>query len=422
MTSTTKQTVLTVIASLITSVFVSLLVVGSIVMIAVAKPQFIADWVSNHRTISVSDSARALPDISSLASDQEKMVVDTVNQANPAVVSIIISKDVPIIEPYMDPDTNHSPFNDWFGYDPFGGLQYRQNGTEKQDIGGGSGFIISTDGYVVTNKHVVEYDDADYTVFTQDEQKYEAKVVARDPSNDIAVLKIEANNLPYLTFGNSDQLQVGQTAIAIGNPLLEFKNSVSVGVISGLARSIEAGDGTGQMIEQLDNVIQTDAAINRGNSGGPLLNLHGEVIGMNTAVAGSIEAQNLGFALPANLIKTVVETVKTTGTIVRPYLGVRYLQITPEFQKRNQLSVDYGVLVSRGEQATDLAVIPSSPADKAGIVENDIILEVDGKKLNRETDLAKYVGQKQIGETITLKLLHKGEETTVIVTLEQRPS
>lgn len=420
MTTSGKQTLLTIFVSMISSVIVSGLLIGGAVLAVILKPDVLANWLYQHSE-QASDSATTTPaDMTSLASDQEKLVVGTVDQVNPAVVSIIISKDVPIIEPYLDENSQLSPFNDFFGFDPFSVPQYRQNGTQKQEVGGGSGFVVSNDGYIVTNKHVVAYDDAEYTVFTQDEQKYTATVVARDPSNDIAVLKIEADNLPYLHFGDSDALQVGQTVIAIGNPLLQFNNSVSVGVISGLSRSIQAGDRSGQA-EQLDNIIQTDAAINHGNSGGPLLNLKGEVIGMNTAVADTAAAQNLGFALPANLIKTVVETVKTNGTIVRPYLGIRYLQVTSEVQQQNQLTVDYGALVARGEQVTELAVVPGSPADKAGIVENDIILEVDGKKLDDQTSLAQYVGQKQVGDKITLKLLHKGEERMVDVTLEQRP-
>lgn len=420
MTTNSKQTLLTIIISSISSVIVSSLVVGSVIVAVAIKPQTLANWLYRYGDQTNSSAINPPVDISSLSSDQEKLVVNTVDKVNPAVVSIIISRDVPIIEPYLGPNSNTSPFNDFFGFDPFTVPQYRQNGTQKQEIGGGSGFIVSTDGYIVTNKHVVEYDDAEYTVFTKDEkQQYSAKVVARDPSNDIAVLKIDAMDLPYLTFGDSDALQVGQTVIAIGNPLLQFNNSVSVGVISGLSRSIQAGDYSGRA-EQLDNIIQTDAAINHGNSGGPLLNLKGEVIGMNTAVAESSSAQNLGFALPANLISTVVEAVKTSGTIIRPYLGVRYLQITPEVQKQNELTVDYGVLVVRGQQASELAVIPGSPADKAGIVENDVILEVDGKKLDENTSLSQHVGQKGAGDNITLKILHKGEEKTVEVTLEQR--
>lgn len=347
-------------------------------------------------------------------STQEDLIVNAVKKAQPAVVSVIITKDVPIIEQYYD-DSISSPFDDFFGPGfNFRVPQYREKGTEKKEVGGGSGFVVSPDGYVITNKHVVNEKDAEYTIFTEDGKKYPAKVVASDSLNDIAVLKIQAKDLPYLTFGDSDKILVGQTAIAIGNPLLEFENSVSVGVISGLSRSIVAGGG-GQS-EQLDGVIQTDAAINPGNSGGPLLNLKGEVIGVNVAVAS---AENIGFSLPANLVKKAFESVKENGKIVRPYLGVRYIQINEQIKEANKLSVDYGVLVARGKNEGELAVLPGSPGDKAGLMENDIILEVDGKKLDKDTSLARIIAGKNVGDKVKLKIMSKGDEKEVEVTLEE---
>ena len=259
----------------------------------------------------------------------------------------------------------------------------------------------------------------EYTVFTNDGTKYNAKVIGRDPSNDIAVIKIEGDNFPFLSFGSSESVQVGQTAVAIGNTLGEFRNTVSVGVISGLSRSIVAGDQSGKA-EQLDEVIQTDAAINPGNSGGPLLNLRGEVIGVNVAVAQG--SQSVGFALPADVVKSVVESVQSTGKISRPFLGVRYTIITPAIKESNKLTVDSGALVVRGETANDLAVTPGSPADKAGIVEGDIILEADGVAINEDTSLATIIRKKQVGDTIKLKILHKGNEQTITVTLQEVPS
>jgi len=344
---------------------------------------------------------------------QESFVVGAVKKTNPAVVSIVISKQVPKYETYIDP--NQNPFGDLFPGFNFSIPQYRQNGTEKKDIGGGSGFFISGDGLIVTNKHVVAERDAEYTVFTNDGKKHTAKVIDRDPILDIALIKIEGTGFPYLTLGNSDSLEVGQSVIAIGNALGEYRNTVSVGVISGLARSITAGDNSGHT-EVLDHVIQTDAAINPGNSGGPLLNLSGQVIGVNVAIAQG--SQSIGFALPVNSIKGAVESVKATGKIVRPYLGVRYIAVNPEIKEKNNLTVDYGVLVKQGATQSDLAVIPGSPADKAGIVENDIILEVDGVKLDENTGLASVIRQKKIGQVINLKILHRGEIKNVFVTLE----
>ena len=346
---------------------------------------------------------------------QETFIIDAVKKTNPAVVSIIISKNVPKYEAYIDPNEQQNPFNDLFPGFSFNTPQYRQKGTEKKEIGGGSGFLVSNDGLIVTNKHVVDQKDVEYTVFTNDGKKHTALVVARDPVLDIALIRISGSSFPYLSLGNSDSLQIGQSVIAIGNALAEFRNTVSVGVVSGLARSVTAGDASGKT-ELLDHVIQTDAAINPGNSGGPLLDLSGKVIGVNVAIAQG--SQNIGFALPINSVKSAIESVKATGKIIRPYLGVRYVAINAEMKDKNNLLVDYGVLVKAGANQNELAVIPGSPADKAGIVENDIILEVDGVKLDDKNTLASVIRQKKIGNAITLKILHKGTKKTVRVTLE----
>lgn len=349
---------------------------------------------------------------------QEELVIKAVEKTKPAVVSVIITKDVPILEQYYE--EYESPFGDVFGSDPLFNLQvpkYRENGTEKKEVGGGSGFIVSEDGYIVTNKHVVSDEEAEYTVFLNDGGEHSAGVIARDPINDIAVLKIDAKDLPYLKFANSDKLRVGQSVIAIGNPLLEFTNSVSVGVVSGLGRSIVASSGFGQS-EQLTGVIQTDAAINPGNSGGPLLNLRGEVIGVNVAVAS---AENIGFSLPGNMVSKVFDSVKEHGKIIRPFLGVRYVQVTERLKETNSLDVDYGVLIIRGETVEELAVIPGSPADKAGLLENDIILEVDGQKLDSDTSLAQIIANKNVDDKLELKVLSKGKEKEVTVMLEEIP-
>ncbi len=351
---------------------------------------------------------------------QDAFVIKAVKKTNPAVVSIIISQNVPKYETCVDPNQQQNPFGNLFpGFDfYFPQYQLCQNGTEKKDIGGGSGFFVSSDGLIVTNKHVVDQKTAEYTVFTNDGKKHTAKVVARDPVLDIALIKVEltaGKSFPYLSLGNSDSLEVGQSVIAIGNALGEYRNTVSVGVVSGLARSITAGDSHGN-VEALDHVIQTDAAINPGNSGGPLLNLQGEVIGVNVAVAQG--SQNIGFALPINSVKSSIQSVKQTGKIIRPYLGVRYIAINTEMKEKNNLTVDYGVLVKAGKTASELAVIPGSPADKAGIVENDIILEIDGVKLDDQTNLASIIRGKTIGQAINLKILHRGVEKTIQVTLE----
>ncbi len=342
---------------------------------------------------------------------QEQMIIDAVKKAKNSTVSIVITKDVPVLEQYYsNPFGENSPFN-------FQIPQYKQNGTEKKEVGGGSGFLVSSDGYIVTNRHVVSDENAEYTVIMNDgKTKYPAKVIAKDSLNDVAVVKIEAKDLSFLNFADSETLQVGQTAIAIGSPLLEFKNSVSVGVVSGLSRKITAGDGRG-MSEQLDGVIQTDAAINPGNSGGPLLNSSGDVIGVNVAVAS---AENIGFSLPSNIVKSIFDSVKKTGKIVHPFLGIRFVPVTKALKDANNLSVDYGVLVMHGQKPEDIAVAPGSPADKAGIAENDIILEVDGTKLDDGVSLPNLIAKKNIGDTVQIKIMHKGEEKTIPVKLEEK--
>ncbi len=349
--------------------------------------------------------------------------MDVVKDVSPSVVSIVVTKEVPTYENVYE-DDYYDPFEEFFGApSPFGDLfqrrvpTRRETGTEKVEVGGGTGFLVSEDGYIVTNRHVVSRTDVEYSVIMDDESEHSATVVAVDPIYDIAVIKIEGNGFPFLTFGNSDEIEVGQTAIAIGNALAEFRNTVSVGVISGLSRSITAGDGFGSY-ERLEGVIQTDAAINPGNSGGPLLNLNGEVIGMNVAMAG---AENIGFALPSNMVKNVADGVREHGAIQRPFLGIRYIPIDEDLKEQNNLPVDYGALIIRGENPGDLAVTPGSAADKAGLVENDIILEIDDVRVDIEHPLSSIIRSKNVGDTVDLKVYHKGDEIILRATLEAYP-
>ncbi len=345
---------------------------------------------------------------------QHSDVIDVVDAVNPAVVSIVISKDVPKMEQIFNQGNPSSPFG-MFGLNfP----QYQQNGTEEKEIGGGSGFIVSEDGYIVTNAHVVSDKDAKYTVLLNDETKHDATVVAADATLDIAVLKIDSTGLPFLEFGDSDTVKVGQSVVAIGNALGQFRNTVSVGVISGLARSITAGDNNGS--EFLSDVLQTDAAINPGNSGGPLLDLSGKVIGVN--VATSSGGENISFSLPSNLVRATVESIEKNGKVVTAYLGVRYVMIDAEYAKANTIAVDHGALVQRGDDGKTVAVIPGSPADKAGIEENDIIITVDDVTLDENHPLHVVLRQKTVGDVITMKVLHDGVEKTVTATLAERPA
>jgi len=351
---------------------------------------------------------------------QEEAIIDAVKTFSPAVVSIVITKEVPIIEQYY-----YNPFPE-FGQE-FQIPGYRQQGTQKQEVGGGTGFIVSEDGMILTNKHVVLDTEAEYSVLTNDGKNYPAKVLARDPVQDLAVIKIDQEKavnsqgnfsltkFPFVKLGDSDTLQIGQTVIAIGNALGEFRNTVSVGVVSGLGRSITASGGG--LSETIEDVIQTDAAINQGNSGGPLLNLRGEVIGINTAIVQG--AQNIGFAIPINKAKRDIEQIKTTGKIVYPYLGVRYVLVTEKIKEDNNLSVDYGAWITKGEKGEE-AVTTGSAAEKAGLKENDIILEFNGEKITTDNSLSKVIQKYNPGDKVVLKILKDKEEKLIQVTLEER--
>ena len=384
----------------------------------------IFDWVNKvilGRDALTTDNQDTFSEKKVIKIEEESAVIEAVENVSPAVVSIIVTKDLPIIEQYYSEPFGSDFFRQFFGddFDDFfspGIPQYRQKGTEEREVGGGTGFLVSSDGYIITNKHVVLDQEADYTVLMNDETRHEAEILARDPVNDLAILKIKGSNFPYIELGDSSNLKVGQSVIVIGNALGEFRNTVSTGVISGLARSVIAG-GVGIGSEQLIGVIQTDASINPGNSGGPLLNLVGQVIGINTAMAA--EAENIGFAIPVNEVKNIYESVKKYGRIIRPWLGVRYVQINKAIAEANKLDVEYGALIVRGEERTDLAVIPGSPADKAGLEENDIILEVNKKKVDDNNPLAKAISQFKPGDEVTLKVLHKGEEREIKVILEE---
>lgn len=341
----------------------------------------------------------------SVSVKEESATTDVVSKASPAVVSIVITKDYSKI--YSNQPT--SPFDNFW---PF----TQQTPQGVQEIGGGSGFIISADGLIVTNKHVVSDKDADYTVVMNDGKKYDATVVATDPTNDVAVVKIDATNLPVLEFANSDDVQIGQTVIAIGNALGQYRNTVTKGVISGVSRTITAGDSSGQS-ETLEDVFQTDAAINSGNSGGPLLDLSGRVVAINTAV--SQQGQLIGFSIPSNVVKRDVDSVKKDGKIIRAYLGVRYVLITKALADQKKLPAENGALVQKATDSS-AAVVAGSPAEKAGIVEGDIIISVNGTDITSDHSLAGLLSKYNPGDTVTLKLRHDGETKDVKVVLEER--
>lgn len=326
-----------------------------------------------------------------LVLEESSAVITTVEKVSPAVVSILTTRNV------------RSFFGDVI-----------------EQKGGGTGFIITHDGLILTNRHVVADSRAEYTVLTSDGKDYSAKVVATDPSPgvDLAIVKIEATGLPVVELGSSDDLKIGQFVVAIGNALAEFQNTVTLGVVSAKDRQITAGGADGA--ERLEGLIQTDAAINPGNSGGPLVNLRGQVVGINTAV--SAEAQNIGFAIPINLAKTAIESYQNNGKIVRPFLGIRYLPITKEIAELENLPVDRGALIIRGEGPGQLPVVPGSPAETAGLEEGDIIVEINKEEITELRSLARILQRYKVGDAIELVYLHAGEKKTVTVTLEELKS
>jgi serine protease Do len=371
---------------------------------------FIAGLLSSAYLINLNNKKATINGINSVTnSGIEKTIPEVVKEASPAVVSIIVSKLVPILEQYYyNPFGENSPFDIRIP-----GL--REKGKELQEVGGGTGFIVSRDGLIITNKHVVSDENAEYSVFTNDGKEYKAEVLARDPIQDVAILQISGNNLPTVRLGDSDKLEIGQTVIAIGNALGEFRNTVSAGIISGLLRTITASGGG--VSEQLEQLIQTDTAINPGNSGGPLLNLYGEVIGINTAIVQ--DAQSIGFAIPVNKIKKDISDIKKIGRIVYPMLGVRYVLVNKAIAESNKLSVDYGALISRGDNKNEPAIVSGSAADKAGLKEGDIILELNGTKINAENPLSKLILHYNPGETINLKVLRGKDEITISAVLDE---
>ncbi len=324
---------------------------------------------------------------------EESLVTNVVENVSPSVVTVSISKTRSLGSIFET-----EPF------DPFFFPSSPRQQKIEQDIG--SAFVVTADRLIVTNKHVVSDTQAKYKVITKDDKTYDVQRIYRDPTNDLAILKINASLLKPVIMGDSSKIKVGQMAIAIGTALGEFRNTVTVGVVSGLGRGITAGSPFEGYVERLDNVIQTDAAINPGNSGGPLLNSSGQVIGINTAV--SSEGQNIGFAIPINVVKESLSNFNSTGSFQRPYLGVRYKLITRDLAILNE--VPEGAYVQE--------VVADSPAAKAGLENEDIITKIDDKKVTEnDGGLANIIAKKKIGDVVTVDVWRNCETKSIKVTL-----
>jgi serine protease Do len=282
----------------------------------------------------------------------------------------------------------------------------------------GTGMIVDSNGLILTNKHVVPEGTSDVMITMADGTTYEdVDVVGRDPLNDLAILKVKnPKDFKAVAFGDSDKVRTGEKVVAIGNALGQFQNSVTSGIISGMGRPVEAGDEEGTMSEQLSNLFQTDAAINSGNSGGPLVNLSGEVIGINTAIAA--DAENIGFSIPSNEARAVVESAKTTGKVSRPYIGVRYTTLTPDIAKELNLKVTTGAYISTDEGS----IVSGSPAASAGLKGGDVITKVNDITVNEKVSLGSAVGRFKIGDSVTLTLVREGKEQKITLKLAEAPS
>lgn len=334
---------------------------------------------------------------------EQSVVIDVVKNVGPSVVTVGAEN-----VPNSSQDFRFGPFGFFFNQP---NLPNNQNNQKEKYIG--SGFVVDKNGLIITNKHVVSDISLKYIIVDLKGNKYNVGNIYRDPLNDVAILRVSnppVGGFKPVTFGNSDKLQVGQFAIAIGTALGEFRNTVTTGVISGLGRGISAGSPFEGYVERLDNVIQTDAAINPGNSGGPLLNSVGQVIGINTAIAS--QGQNIGFAIPINIVSDSIKNFNETGQFNRPFLGVSYAIVTRQAALLNE--VPEGALVRD--------VVKNSAAESAGIKMGDIITKINGQKITEDSSLAAAIAKNKVGDTVALTVYRDGKMLELKATLSAAPN
>jgi serine protease Do len=367
---------------------IAIIVAVALVVLASLASGAIADRLFGFRPLD-KFFPRGITSVQNNVVDESSDVISVVKNVGPSVVTVSAT----------------APQRQVIQFSPFGGFSQGISGGTPQDIG--SGFIVSKDGLIITNKHVVADTTLTYKVSTPDGKTYDVKSISRDPNNDIAVIKIDAAGLKPVELGDSSNLQVGQFVIAIGTALGEFRNTVTTGVVSGLGRGINAGGDFTGYVERLDNVIQTDAAINPGNSGGPLLNSAGQVVGINVAVAQG--ANNIAFSIPINTVKDALTQFNQTGSFpAKAYLGVEYQIINQQVALLNQ--VPQGAYV--------VNVVSGSPAEKAGILQGDVIFKIDGNSITSDNGgLAKIISGKKVGDTVKLTIWRSGAQQDVSVTL-----
>ncbi len=337
---------------------------------------------------------------------EKSPIVKTVKKVMPAVVTITISKYLPILK---------NPF----GQPPEEAKDVFLMPNEKKQImvGGGSGFIVDSSGVILTNRHVIEDPKAKYVIVLE-EKEYEVNVLAKDPINDVAVLKIDGKKLPTLKMGNSSKLELGETVIAIGNALGTFQNTVSRGVVSGLSREITASGNIDGKIQRLRGLIQTDAAINPGNSGGPLVNAKGEVIGINAAMI--FGAENVGFAIPINTAKKDLQDIKKYGRIRCPFLGVRYLLLNKEIKEKYNLSNCEGALIISELAPDGQAIIPGSPAERVGLKEGDTIIKIENETVCQKNPVEDILQKLKVGQMVNVKIIRDKKEMDLKVEVGEK--
>ncbi|MCR4329394.1 MAG: trypsin-like peptidase domain-containing protein [Candidatus Roizmanbacteria bacterium] len=367
-----------------------------LVVYALNKGFIPASILTNFHIPQISNEQQNVPEGKVIVTSEESAIVKAVDHALPSVVTVAIKKTVT---------------QNIYSIDPFNPFAQPNVQPQQQKVEGniGSGFVIDKNGVIITNKHVVADTEATYTIITNANKTYVVDKILRDPLNDLAIIKITPKEpLDPLQLADSGALKLGQLAIAIGTPLGEFKNTVTSGIVSGLGRGITAGSAYEGYVERLDNVIQTDAAISPGNSGGPLLNSSGLVIGINTAV--SQQGQNIGFAIPSNVIRELLSNyIASGGTISRPYLGVQYSIIDRDTALLNK--VPAGALVRD--------IVKGSGADDAHIIVGDIITEIDGIAVTKEDDIAKMVASHKVGDTLTLSVFRDKKVQKIQIKLKK---
>lgn len=355
-------------------------------------------WTENHGKTSIATSTEAKQQYISNESQLIESIAKNVGQS-------VVSVDV----------TGTDTSTDFFGMPQ-----------QQQTQAAGTGFIISSDGIIVTNRHVVPSGTTSVSVTLSDGTRFDnVQVVGRtsdSSSQDIAFLKIgnlNGKTLTPVTLGDSSRMQVGDKVIAIGNALGQFQNTVTTGIISGYGRDVVAGDQSSlQNSENLTDLFQTDAAINEGNSGGPLVNINGEVVGINTAIASN--AQNIGFAQPINDLKALISSVLDSGQLQQPYLGVRYVSLTNDLAHEFNLKVTRGAYITSGDN--EPAVVSGSPAEKAGLKDHDVITKVNNITIDDKTSLTSALSRYKVGDKITLTVIRDGKSITIKAFLGNAPS